>query len=119
VFTCLNLNDAYNMMFLMPSLVVMTITSTRMYRFLAEFSSATEVVTDSGTLPRGGRTVGKLAFALPTPPQLTEVVVHISDEQYQSTLTDQDPHDLDNDRPEQLHDKTHNPSFDNDLERGV
>jgi len=128
-------------MFFMPSLVVMTITSTRMYRFLADFGSATEVygihlpfvirrahctlcrrsATDSGTLPRVGRAVGKLAFASapPTPPQLTEVVVHIRNEQYQSALTDQDSHDIDNSRSEQLHDKPHNLSFDNDLERGV
>jgi len=77
--------------------------------------------TDSETLPKVGRAVGKLAFAPPTPPQLTEVAVHIPNEQYQSTLTDQDSHDhdIDNDRPEQLHDKMNNLSFDNDLERGV
>ena len=75
--------------------------------------------TDSETLPRVGHAVGKLAFAPPTPPQLTEVAVHIPNEQYQSPLTDQDSHDIENDRPEQLHDKMHNLSSDNDLERGV
>jgi len=118
VFVCLNLNDAFNMMFLMPSLVLMTIASTRMYRILADFSSATEVIMDSGTFPRVGRAVGKLAFAPPNPPQLTEVAVYTTTGQYQETPTDQDSHDG-NDRSEQLHDKRLNVNFDSDVERRV
>lgn len=126
-------------MFLMPSLVLMTITSTRMYRSLADFSSANEVyefsffsvtrcphcdlyyrsAMDSETLPRVVRAVGKLEFSPRTPSQLTEVVVHIHDEQHQITLTDHDSHDIGNNRPEQLHDKPHSLSFDNDVERCV
>ena len=128
----------YKQMFLMPSLVLMTITSTRMYRSLSDFNSATEVyefffsviycphcdlyhrsAMDSETLPRVVRAVGKLEFSPRTPSQLTEVVVHIHNDQHQTTLTDHDSHDTGNDRPEQLHDKPHSLSFDNDVERCV
>jgi len=39
VFISLNLNDAFNAMFLMPSLVIMSIAATRMYRSLTAFGS--------------------------------------------------------------------------------
>jgi len=125
VFVCLNMNDAFDMMFLMPSLVLMTIASTRMYRTLADFSSATEVIMDSGTLPRVGRALeplGKLAFAPPKPPQLAEVAVYTvtTTEEYQEPLTNQDSHDgNDRSESEQLDDKPPNLNFDSDVERGV
>ncbi|KAI0063374.1 hypothetical protein BV25DRAFT_1802135, partial [Artomyces pyxidatus] len=38
VFTSLNLNDAWNLMFQTPALIVMTIAATRMYRDLTDFN---------------------------------------------------------------------------------
>jgi hypothetical protein len=49
LFISLYLTDAVNIMFLMPSLLTMSIAATRMYRALADFSSSTEIsnVSDS------------------------------------------------------------------------
>jgi len=52
---CLNLNDALSLMFMMPTLVTMTITATRMYRLLADFCSCTEVEVGSSIVRRSGR----------------------------------------------------------------
>jgi len=56
VFVCLDLNDVFNMMFVMPSLITMSIAATRIYRSLADFASATEArsVTDYETPHRMG-----------------------------------------------------------------
>jgi hypothetical protein len=77
---------------------------------------------DSKNLPSVGCAacaVGKLAFAPPKPPQLTEVAVYTTIERCQETPTDQDSHHDGNDRSEQLHDKSPNLNFDSDVERGV
>ncbi|KAF8481575.1 hypothetical protein DFH94DRAFT_400751 [Russula ochroleuca] len=54
VFISLNLNDVLNLMFQIPSMTIMTIAATRMYRSLADFASeSTEVLLDNPqTVPR-------------------------------------------------------------------
>lgn len=48
VFISLDLNDPFNLMFQIPSMTIMTIGATRMYRSLADFASeSTEVLQDS------------------------------------------------------------------------
>jgi len=104
VFICLDLNGAFDMMFLTPSLMIMSIAATRMYRSLADFASATEVVMDSATPPRIGRNVSnsKLSFAVPTAARRVDVAVHTSREQYPTSLTDRDVLHIGHGRPEQI-----------------
>ncbi|KAI0002184.1 hypothetical protein BJV74DRAFT_39641 [Russula compacta] len=84
VFLCLNLNDPFNYMFQIPSMVTMSIAATRIYRCLAEFASGhleipsgPESLQTSGfTCPKGNRT-----FPTPIPPN-PEVTIHVAYEQH-------------------------------------
>jgi len=118
VFVSLDLNDAFNMMFMVPSLITMSVAATRMYRSLADFTSATEVIMDSETPHRMGHALlnSKSTLTSSTSPKRMEVVVHTAHEQYPTTLTNQDAH---NDRPERLYDKPHSVDQDDDVERRV
>jgi len=44
VFVCLDLNDAFNLMFLMPTLITMSIVATRIYRSLSDFVHSTDIL---------------------------------------------------------------------------
>jgi len=77
VFMCLNLNSVFDVMFLMPSMIIMSIAATRMYRSLVDFCS-NDVAVDSEPPRRIGHTASnaKSTFTVPTPPERVEVVVH-------------------------------------------
>jgi len=121
VFICLDLNDAFDQMFLMPSYITMSIAATRIYRSLADFASTTEVAMDSGKPPGVGRNVptSKLMFAVPTSSNRAEVAVHTSHEQHPISSTDQDVIYIGRESPDQLSDKPRGLSFDDDPESDV
>jgi len=83
---------ATRQMFTMPSLITMSICATRMYRSLAEFGS-TDVIESAESPQRIGRTAADVNFptTTSTPPNQTELPVHLSYEpwQYPSSQTDQ------------------------------
>jgi len=57
VFISLDLNDPFNLMFQFPSMIIMSIAATRMYRSLANFvSESTEVLLDSDSPKTSGHT---------------------------------------------------------------
>jgi len=120
VFISLDLNDAFNMMFLMPSLVIMTIAATRMYRSLADFCS-NDVAMDSENTPRLGRAVSnpKSNFTVPAPPKRMEEAVHTTREKYLTSSADQNVPHVGNDRPGQLHEEQDGLSFNNDVESDI
>ncbi|KAI9436151.1 hypothetical protein F5148DRAFT_1294653 [Russula earlei] len=81
LFISLYLNDALNIMFLMPSLLTMSIASTRMYRSLADFSFSTDVVRVLDNMPKSDPSSGSSAV-LVTPPNMMDVnmnVAYVSD----------------------------------------
>jgi len=53
LFICLYLNDAMNIMFLMPALLTMSIAATRMYRTLSDAIISIDLTNGSDSLPRG------------------------------------------------------------------
>jgi len=122
VFICLNLNNAFNMMFLMPSMIIMSIAATRMYRSLVDFLS-NHVAMDSEPPRRIGHTASnaKLTFAVPTPKKRVEVAVHTIHEEYPISLTDHNVLYIGNHHPSQseLHDKQDDLRFDDDIESGM
>jgi len=120
VFISLNLNDAFNEMFLMPSLVTMSIAATRMYRSLTDFGSNNVAVNWENT-PRIGRAVSnpQLTFIVPEPPKRMEVAVHMTREKYTTSLADQNVLHVDHNRPGQPHAEQDDLSFDNDVESGM
>lgn len=120
VFISLDLNDAFNVMFLMPSLVTMSIAATRMYRSLADFCS-NDVAMDSENAPRLGRAVSnpKSNFTVPAPPKRMEEAVHTTREKYLTSSADQNVLHAGNDRPGQLHEEQDGLSFNNDVESDI
>jgi len=103
VFICLNLNDAFNLVFMMPSLITMSIAATRMYRSLADFFSHDVSVTGSDNPSRISRGVSnsELTVIVPIPPRRMESLY------------------IGNDRPRQPRDNRDSLSFDDDVESGV
>ena len=128
-------------MFLLPSLTMMSIAATRMYRSLADFLSSTEVyaalsfhrissliqcgqrlrsVTDSDLTPRKGRVFPnrKSTFTAPTLPNPVEV--HTARENYPSSMTSESVVYIDRDHPGQpQRNKPDSLCFDDDAEKGV
>jgi len=90
VFICLDLNNAFDIMFLMPSLITMSIAATRMYRSLADLCCSTDVAMDSENAAGTNCTVSnsKPTFAVPTSPKQMEMAAKTSDEKYPTSLTD-------------------------------
>ncbi|KAH9962345.1 hypothetical protein BC827DRAFT_1197781 [Russula dissimulans] len=78
VFLCLNLNDAFDLMFIAPSVTTMSIAATRMYRSLADFV----LYPDNGKGPDNSQrnfhsvSIGKWATTMPNPRNRIEVEVH-------------------------------------------
>jgi len=92
VFIFLDLNDVFNAMFLVPSLITMSVCATRMYRSLAE-SGSTDVIESAENPQRIGRTATDINFTTTTstPPNRIDLPVDISYEPWQhpSSQTDQ------------------------------
>jgi len=105
VFICLDLNPLLNIMFLIPTLISMSITATRLYTSLADFSSSADIVVDSD-LERGRST---------NPNTKRMPVVHVAREQFPTSQSAT----LSLDMSEQLRDKPQGLSFNNSLESGV
>jgi len=105
VFVCLNLNSLLNIMFLIPTLISMSITATRLYTSLADFGSSADIVVDSD-LGRSRRMDSKTK-RMP--------VVHVAREQFPTSQSTT----LSLDMGEQLRDKPQGLSLDNSLESGI
>ncbi|KAH9968292.1 hypothetical protein BJV74DRAFT_889934 [Russula compacta] len=126
VFICLNLNDAFNGMFLMPALITMSIAATRIYRSLADFSSSTDIYHPSGrglgNPQRIGRTVSnaKLTATPPIPLDQKIPLGVATHEAYKHHPTSQiGRHTPYIGMDGQLGDKPHRLGFDDRLESGV
>jgi len=95
VFICLNLNNAFDLMFLPPSLIAMSVCATRMYRSLTDCGSADVIESSAGNPQRIDRAVSDANFVCTTgrstPPNLIGLPVYISYEPWQhpSSQTDQ------------------------------
>ncbi|KAH9954845.1 hypothetical protein BC827DRAFT_921301 [Russula dissimulans] len=107
VFFLLDLNAPFNMMFQTPTLSVLTIAATRMYRSLSDFGSRDVVMS---SIKGGG---------IPAPISLSqmEVVVHTDSEQYPTTQTSRYDSRIITDGL--VHDKARGLNVKDDVERGV
>jgi len=85
VFIFLDLNDAFNLMFQMPSLIIMSIAATQMYRFLTDFYSS-ELSDSSRHSGRVSSDVKRVS-AGPIPLNRMQVAVHTAHEQYPASQT--------------------------------
>jgi len=83
VFVFLNLNDALDVMFLMPSVITMSIAATRMYRSLADFFFSADIGNGSDKPPKRIVTNTKWTTRIPPTPSRMEVTVHTSYEDWQ------------------------------------
>ncbi|KAH9968286.1 hypothetical protein BJV74DRAFT_868595 [Russula compacta] len=103
-------------MFLMPTLITMSIAATRMYRSLADFSSAADITRGSEGPQRIGHTApnARLTANMPISYSQMEVAVHTTYEQYPASQTDQHVSYINVDG--QLGHKPRGLSFDDDLE---
>jgi hypothetical protein len=68
VFISLNLNDPLNLMFQTPSLIVMAIAATRMYRSLTDFSTSSGFTSYNTSQTRSGRTASSDPKRITTAP---------------------------------------------------
>ena len=127
-------------MFLMPSLVIMSIAATRMYRSLTDFGSNNmygvlpfhhslrthfdryhHSAVNWENTPRIGRAVSNpnSTFIVPAPPKRMEVAVHMTHEKYTTSPADQNVLHVDHNRSGQPHAEQDGLSFDNDVESGM
>ncbi|KAH9962365.1 hypothetical protein BC827DRAFT_1375837 [Russula dissimulans] len=83
VFIFLNLNDKFDVMFLIPSLIIMSIAATRMYRSLANFFFSADIGNGSDKPPKRIVTNTKWTTTIPPSPNRMEVTVHTSCEDWQ------------------------------------
>ncbi|KAH9962358.1 hypothetical protein BC827DRAFT_1375833 [Russula dissimulans] len=83
VFVFLNLNDALDVMFLIPSLITMSIAATRMYRSLADFFFSADIGNGSDKPPKRIVTNTKWTTTIPPTPSRMEVIVDTSYEEWQ------------------------------------
>jgi len=125
VFLGLDLNVAFNLMFIVPSLATMSIAATRMYRSLADFGFSLETLKGSNSKGSGSAqkiyrsaTSAENIPAVPISPNELQVAVHTSSEHWQCQNSKKVPYvsfiNIDGD----LSDKSPGPtrSFDEDLE---
>ncbi|KAF8499722.1 hypothetical protein F5888DRAFT_105780 [Russula emetica] len=102
VFLILNLNDAFDLMFLMPSLIAMTIAATRIYRSVSHFASppSTAIGSESGNTSesrqRSSRFVStnKDTAVVHIPSDRLEVSVHTAYEEHPISKLADKPHEL-------------------------
>ncbi|KAH9962351.1 hypothetical protein BC827DRAFT_1383519 [Russula dissimulans] len=92
VFLFLNLNDELDLMFLIPSLITMSIAATRMYRSLAEFFFSADIGNGSDKPPKRIITNTKWTTTIPRPPSRMEVTVHTSHEDWQFSASQTGQH---------------------------
>ncbi|KAH9061923.1 hypothetical protein EDB87DRAFT_386559 [Lactarius vividus] len=124
VFISLNLNDPFDIMFQTPSLIVMSIAATRMYRSLIDFTSTSGLLFDS-TQTRSGRTTTSEPKRISTAPIPLdrigmEVAVHRSyEEDYAPVHADRYSSYVSTDSHSQPEDKPPALDADKDLENGV
>jgi len=67
VFILLDLNPVFNLMFLIPSLITMSIAATRMYRSLAEFVYDNDIVNGSDNPPKIDHKISDIRWATAIP----------------------------------------------------
>jgi len=107
VFVCLDLNQPLDMMFLMPALITISITASRMYTSLADFSSSADIArrldSQRGPIHHTASNVEEIP------------VVHMAREQYptsQTAVLTISVNGQERDKPRRL-------SLDDNLERGL
>jgi len=106
MFVFLNLNDPLNVMFLMPSLIIMSIAATRMYRSLVDFVSSSDITKDSERHQR----IGHNRTSAPTisiSPNRMEVAVHTPYERDSTSQIGRNTSDLSMGDSGQLLEKPH------------
>ncbi|KAH9979678.1 hypothetical protein BJV74DRAFT_858047 [Russula compacta] len=114
VFVFLNLNEAFNFMLFMPSVITMSIAATRMYRSLEDFSS-----TDISTTSKSNQGIGRaprnvnLNTTVPISPN------RAADEEDRRSQTDRSVSYISMDGLAPLRDKSHGLDLDGDLESGI
>jgi len=115
VFICLNLNDMFNLMFQVPSLTIMSIAATRMYRTLADFAEFTDIAQDSQQT--SNRAIPRIRVSSPISTSV-EVATHTTSEQHPLSQTSRPSHgsSIVVDGPEQPYDKLDRPRHDYNLE---
>ncbi|KAH9962362.1 hypothetical protein BC827DRAFT_1383522 [Russula dissimulans] len=83
VFVFLNLDDSFDVMFLIPSLITMSIAATRMYRSLADFFFSADIGNGSDKPPKRIVTNTKWTTTIPPSPSRMEVTIHTSCEDWE------------------------------------
>jgi len=119
VFIFLDLNEAFDLMFLMPSLITMSIAATRMYRSLVEgFYNNSRKGSDSPPGQRFGHGAPNTNLATTIPNRMV-VPVHTSYEHWQSPATPTGPYVSFINTERQIGDKARGTSLEDDVESGT
>ncbi|KAI0299465.1 hypothetical protein BC826DRAFT_33255 [Russula brevipes] len=93
-------------MFLMPSLIIMSIAATRMYRSLVDFVSSSDIIKDTERHRRIGHN-GTSAPTISISPNRMEVAVHTPYEREPISQIGQNASDISMDESGQLLEKPH------------
>jgi len=80
----LDLNPAFDLMFLTPSLITMSIAATRMYRSLSDFGFSVDIGNSSDNSQKRLATNTKWTTTIPLSPNRMEVAIHTSYESSRS-----------------------------------
>jgi hypothetical protein len=115
VFSSLNLNYPFNLMFQTPALIVMSIGATRIHRSLTDYTNSDSKTFEIYSTRRGRKAITDLKpiFAARIPLNLVEVVLHKPSEDYPPTRVGLGGVDS------QSQDKSLVLDISNDLENGV
>ncbi|KAH9964990.1 hypothetical protein BC827DRAFT_1186849 [Russula dissimulans] len=127
VFLSLDLNVAFNLMFIVPSVVTMSIAATRMYRTLADFGFSLESSLAKGSSSKGSGSAQRIFRSAPSAedipvvpisPNELQVAVHTSSERWQCQNSRKDAYVSFINIDGEVSDKSPGPtrSFDEDLE---
>ncbi|KAI0270473.1 hypothetical protein BC834DRAFT_516165 [Gloeopeniophorella convolvens] len=117
VFICLNLNDPMNIMFQVPSLIVMSIAATQMYRQLTDFASMH--LTQDSLRSAGPAVESKRVPASAIPLGRMEVSVHTAYDSYPASPGRYNAYIGAELQGDAIKDKSRRLSLDSDLERGT
>jgi len=114
----LDLNAAFDLMFLMPSLITMSIAATRMYRSLADFMSHADIGNGSDNPPKIDCILSNVRWSttIPLPQNRMEVAVNIAHEHWQSSASQTGHYIPYMSSDGQLGDKPHSLDMVNDVE---
>jgi len=115
VIMLINLNDVFNAMFLMPSLITMTLAATRMYRGLAHFTNVGDPIGESS--PPSYRSGSNATPVVNIPADKLNVSVERTFEEF--PMHQRGTCVSSSSLGTRIHDKALERGFDDDIERGV